>query len=386
MSLFHRRHKIEYIFRKEVNELYASLTVKDIAFGLITIFEPIYFYLFFDKEILSVLWYFGFVYLGFGLISPLAGKILSRVGIKHSILVSVFFAILYFIGLRSLTTYSSLIYVIPFLSILYKLFFWPAFHLDFARFSQSDRRARQVSILKMITLASGILSPFVGGLIILNYGYPLLFIIVVVLLFTSVVPLFFSKEVYNTFNFSMKDFFRSLFKPAIRCTEIALISWGVEELVSSLIWPIFIFLIIADYSIIGGITSAATVVAFLSAYWIGKLADKKGRRKVLRIGAVLTSLSWIFRSLTANAIQIAFADGVYKLSQETSYIGFTSVIYDKANKKESQALPFILMREVILNTGRFLGIVAIAIIITLTGSLAPAFIFAAISSLFLMFL
>ncbi|MFC1687873.1 hypothetical protein ACFL0L_04825 [Patescibacteria group bacterium] len=101
---------------------------------------------------------------------------------------------------------------------------------------------------------------------------------------------------------------------------------------------------------------------------------------------MLTSLSWIFRSVTSNAIQIAFADGVYKLSQETSYIGFTSVIYDKASKKESQTLPFILMREVILNTGRFLGIVAIAIIIALTGSLAPAFIFAAISSLFLMFL
>ncbi|MFC1687872.1 MFS transporter [Patescibacteria group bacterium] len=280
MSLFHHRHKIEYAFRREVNELYASLTVKNIAFRLITIFEPIYFYLFFDKEILPVLWYFGLVYLGFGLVSPLAGKILSRIGIKHSILISVFFAILYFIGLRSLTTYSSLIYVIPFLSILYKLFFWPAFHLDFARFSQGDRRARQVSILKMITLASGILSPFVGGLIIFHYGYSVLFIIVVVLLFTSVFPLFLSKEVYNTFHFSMKDFFRSLFKPALRRTEIALVAWGVEELAASLVWPIFIFLIIADYSVIGGITSAATVVAFLSAYWIGRLADKKGRRKV----------------------------------------------------------------------------------------------------------
>ncbi|HCM68391.1 MAG: hypothetical protein A2898_03740 [Candidatus Kerfeldbacteria bacterium RIFCSPLOWO2_01_FULL_48_11] len=382
----HPRHKIEYTLRREVNELYATVTLKHIAFSMITIFEPIYLYIYFHERILPVLFYFGLIFLGFALIVPFAGKMLSRMGIKHSILISVFFAIIYFLGLNSLGTNHWMLYVLPLVSIFYKFYFWPAFHLDFARFSQRDRRARQVSIVNMISLATGILGPLAGGLVIAFWGYHALFIIVVLLLFTSIIPLFLSQEVYAPFDFSLKRFFQFIATPSLRRTEIALAAWGNEELISTLVWPIFMYLLIFDTSVIGGITSAATVVAFLSAYWIGRLADKVGKKKILRIGASLLSLAWVVKSIVRLPLHIGFADGFYKLSQEGAYISFASVIYDQASKDESQTVSVVLMREIILNFAKFAGVLVIGALVTLTGSLIPAFIDAAVSSLFFMFL
>jgi len=382
----HVRHKIEYALRQEVNELYASVTIKQIAFSMIAIFEPIYLYTYFDRNIFIVLLYFACIYLGFAFASTLAGSVLSRLGVKHSILVSVFLAIGYFLGLNNIGNAHWLIYVIAVILILYKLFFWPAFHLDFARFSQGQKRAQQVSVLKMITLASGILGPFAGGLVIVRYGYHPLFMIVVLLLIASVIPLFFSKEIYNTFNFSIRNFYRSIFSPALRRTELALFAWGNEEMASTLLWPIFMFIFIVDFSVIGGITSATTVIAFLSAYWIGRVTDRIGRPKMLRLGSILTFFAWIFRSLVRLPFHIGLADGFYKLSQEGSYIGFNAVIYDKASQNASNTFSFILLREITMNLGKFAGVAVAAVLIAVSGSLAPTFILAGISSLFFMFL
>ena len=384
MPNLHERHQIEYSYRREVNELYVSVTIKHIALGLVSIFEPIYIYLHFGGSILPTLLYFGAIYLGFALLSPIAGYIISKIGVKKSIFISIPFVILYFVGLRMIGDVSWMIYILPLLNITYKIFYWTAFHLDFARFSDSKKRGHQVGILRMVKLASKILSPFIGGTIIVFFGYGNLFIVTIIILALSSIPLLMSKEVYTQHPFSFKELLRFSFKKTkLLRSKIAYMAWGSEAITGSLIWPIIMYLIILDYSIIGGIASGVTIVAFLFAFVVGKFVDRWGTKKILRIGAIGTAIGFVARSLTGNAVQVSLADGWYKLSQEATYIGFNSEMYGRAAREESGALTYIIFREFMLGVGRVFTILVCAVIFMVAGSITPTLWFAAFASLFL---
>jgi len=330
--------------------------------------------------------YYGATFLLFGLAVPLSGLILAWLGIKHSILISVFFAVLYFLGLNWLTPWPALIFFLPLVSVIYKILFWPAFHLDFAKNSQGSERGRQVSVVKMIMLAASIIGPLFGGLIIHYFSYPSLFTVVAVLLFISVLPLFFSREIYGRFYFSIVDFYRFLRQPFWRRTEIALVAWGIDELVAGLLWPLFMFLVVAETAVIGGITSASSIIAFLSAYGIGLLADKVGRCRILRWGAVLVPAGWVLRAIARTPVQIGLSDGYYRLVNEGYSIGFYSVLYDRANVHPAEALKVILVREVVMNLSKVLCLVVIGLLVAAFSSLIPAFILAAATSLLTIFI
>lgn len=387
MPNLHERQQIEYSYRREINELYISVTIKHIALGLVAVFEPIYIYLHFGGSILPTLLYFGVIYIGFGLLTPLAGYVVSKIGIKRSILISIPFIIVYFIGLRSLGDVSWLIYVLPLLNIIYKTFYWTAFNLDFTLITDSKKRGHQVGVLRMTRLAAKILSPFIGGVIIVFSGYSNLFLVAIIILGLSVIPLFFSKEVYTRHPYSIRDLLNFTFKQKnLWRNRTALTAWGAENYASIIVWPIMIYLIIVDYSVIGGIMSSTTIIAFLFAFVIGKFVDRWGTKKVFHIGAIANAIAWTIRSIVGSPAQVAIADGSYKLAQEATNIGFNTEIYSQAARGQAGALTYIVFRELMLTTGRVLLIITCAGLFALTGALEPTLWVVALASLLLIVL
>ena len=80
------------------------------------------------------------------------------------------------------------------------ILFWPAFHVDFCRFSEKNHQGVEVGKLNRVILIPAIISPIIGGWILSAFSYPVLFTVVLLVLFASALPMFFSKEVHIVYS------------------------------------------------------------------------------------------------------------------------------------------------------------------------------------------
>ena len=118
MSGHYDEHEQHFLFgiNRELTELYASMAIRNFALSLIVIFEPIYLYLFFERSLPHTLIYFGLAALVTGLAAPFGAKIVARIGIKHTMLLSVPFIFIYYIGLWQINTLGIFVYLLPLLN------------------------------------------------------------------------------------------------------------------------------------------------------------------------------------------------------------------------------------------------------------------------------
>lgn len=189
------------LLKREVAELYIAVAIKTFALSMISIFEPLYLYKL-GFSISQILFFYIATYFLYFFIVPLGGKIINRFGFEHSIFFSIPFCILYFLALYLISIYPFFIFIAPVFSIIYKTLYWLSYHANLSKYGVEEERGKEVGALNVIDLLFGAIGPLLGGLIIVSFGFNILFIIVACILFVSIIPLFSTKE-----NFVSKDFF-----------------------------------------------------------------------------------------------------------------------------------------------------------------------------------
>ena len=244
--------------------------------------------------------------------------------------------------------------------------FWVGYHVDFAKFSDKKKRGREVSISKIASSLFNVLGPLVGGIILVFFGFASLFVFASVLMIVGVVPLFFSKDIHNPIEFSLKE----LFKGQKIKDGLSFIGAGIESGLSQVMWPIFIFFLILgeQYTSLGLVSSLSLFFSFLLTFAVGKFSDVK-RGLVLKIGAITNAIVWIFRAFVKTTLHVFVIDSFGGISKTLIGVPFEARSYDKANK--SNIVRFIAYRETIINASRAVFFVVMIFV----ADLASSFIF-----------
>lgn len=368
-------HLHNHIFQRELNELYASLAIRSFAISLISVFIPIYLLQNGYSLAWTVLFYAIFCFVHSVLVIP-AAKLCGRIGIKHCMLVSVPLLISFYILLNFLSGQIWLLIITAFIMGIHQAVYWTAYHLDLSKITSKKKRGSQISKTIVVKSIFRSLGPIIGGIILTTIGFPFIFILVVILLFVSIIPLFLSEEIHTPKNFS----FRGMLKGQTVKDAIAYVAYGWESGGAAILWPIFIFFsILQSYTALGFVTSLGLAISIIFTLIIGKYADLH-KRLILKIGAFFNSLVWLVRLFVNTPLQVYFIDSVYGISQKTTIIPFDTLTYDKANK--GSIVRHIIFREIFINGGRSIFFVIIAVIGNLTASF---WIAAGVSLLYLLF-
>ncbi|HEB47337.1 MAG TPA: MFS transporter [Candidatus Pacearchaeota archaeon] len=369
----HAHHLFHFFKNRELNELYVSISIRAFAFSLIGIFVPIYLYQR-GYSFTSIFIFFGLFSLTHALFSMPVAKIVSRFGVKHSMLISIPFLIIFLLLLYSLEDFG---WPLPLLSVFVGIgtsLFWISYHVDFAKFSDRKNRGKQIGLSKIAMSIFSVLGPIVGAVILTFEGFKILFIITSVLLVGSVVPLFLSREIHEPASFSLKGFFKGQKIKDV----LSYLGHGIENKLGLVVWPLFIFIFILDekYISLGLVSSLALSVALISTFIVGKFSDIS-RKVMLKIGSVFNALVWVAKSFIVTPLQLFVAEAFYGASQTTMHIPFDAINYDKAKKKA--IIKTILEREMYHQIGAAL---LFLVLIFLTDSLIQIFRFGgSISSL-----
>lgn len=345
-------HLIHYFLGKEANQFFASVAIRKLAVGMILIFEPIYIYLYFNKSLSPTLLFFGAIYISYGLLVVYGGKLMSRIGLKKSILFSQIFFFGYYLSLFLIHESFLLVPLAVILKTVGLAMYYPAFHTDFVRFSQKEQRGREVGELNIARFTPLIISPAIGGLILAWFGYPVLFLSVLILLLGSVTPLFLSRERHEVYEDSYPKAWKRIFKKKNRRTTLAFATRGSELGINSFLWPLFMYSLALEYSSMGEITSLGLGISLMFALYIGKVVDTGDRDRLLRLGSLFTSMAWIIRYFVITPLDVFLGHTFYKISKNSANIPYQTILYEKAETKKEEADEFIIYRAIVHNVSK----------------------------------
>ena len=202
---FHLPHYFATKVRKEIEHLYASMAIGNLAQSIISLFEPIFLYAILGFSVIEVLMFFGVVYALYVVLIPFGGKIASRFGYAHAIFFSIPFQILFWFFLLGAESNYFFVYLAPVVFAIQKSLFWPAFHASLARFAHGQQRGREFSMMYAIMNVVQILGPMVGGYLSLAFNLNAVLIVSSIIYFCSAIPLFWTKEVFVPHMYHWRD-------------------------------------------------------------------------------------------------------------------------------------------------------------------------------------
>ncbi|MCP6726843.1 MAG: MFS transporter [Patescibacteria group bacterium] len=381
-------HYFDYFVKRDVDKFFIAVAIRNLAMGMVLVFEAVYIFLFFNQTIAPVFFFFAALYLLYGLFVVMGAKVISKIGPTRSILVSYF---LYFIFYISLFLFSQSFFFVPLAVVAGAAgmaLYWPSFHIDFVRFSSTSHRGKEVGKVNVAALLPMVASPFIGGWIITTLGYPALFVAVLITLLASAIPLMYTKETHEMYTDSYRKVFGKIFSRERWRASLAFSSVALEIAINLTIWPLFMFMAAITFSQIGGITSFSLLISALFILYIGKLSDTKDRSWLLNIGAIWTSIAWVMKYFVQTPFDAFLAQTVYKTSRAAVGIPFFTFFYEKAGSLKEQADEFIVYREVINGGAKFIFFALLGVLFLVVPSfpLGVIFFVAAIAVLCFMFL
>ncbi len=370
MNGHHEIHIFKYILdKKELNELYVSIIFRTLAFSMIGIFVPLFLFVELNYSLNFIILYYLIYSLTFLVFTPVGAKLISKIGFKHVILISIPIYVFYFVLLYLLETNPFLFVFVPAFIGLADALYWIAFHTDFSIFSQKNKRGKQVGTWYTLSLLTGLVGPMIGGIVLTFSDFNILFSIVSVLLFGSAIPLFLSKDTKTEYDFSW-----SFLKAGSIRDFLSFVAIGVKNMVESVFWPIFIFTILGFlYVSMGSLFTVLSGVNLIVTYIASKLADKFNKRKLIKWFAIPNSFVWLIMMFVRTKLELFGATFLANFTIIGADLPYMALTYNKTRKR----IDYLIFREMGLCIGRIL----VLILVLLSGSLLSSFFYAAFASL-----
>lgn len=347
--------------RRQVRELYISTVMVNFGLAMVMLWEPVYLYQI-GYSLQKIVLFYLVTYVAYMIFMPFGAKFAKRHGYEASITIGTCLYALFYIFLYFVQFFPPLFYVAALVLTLQKLFYWPAYHANFAKYIGEQEEGREVSLMTVATSLVYIVGPALAGFIISQFGYGILFAFVSVIFFVSNIPMLLTKEVFIPEHFSYFKSYKFLFLKERRQEFLAYLGFG-EEFVVLVIWPVFISIVISDVFDLGIVIALSTLVTSLITLYVGKLTDKHNKKNILSLSSAFYSLSWFIRIFVVNATGVFFLDTFSRLGKNTLSVPLTAITYDRAriiNKDSRQhIMSRVIFFEMSLVVGKLLAILLI---------------------------
>ncbi len=378
MHSHHFIQSLEFLKNKELREIYISLAIKTLAISMIGIFIPIFLIKELGYPIMDMIKFFLIFALTSFFMACFVGKLTATIGTKKLLAISITFHVVgYFFMYYYLDSIYKLFLIAAILGAADNMY-GVGIVSNFARTSDRKHRSEEVSMLYSSIILGGVIGPLVGGTLITIYGFNILFGIVVVLLFLSLLPLFKIKEVHTPYTYNFKHILNELTISNLK-KSYGLLAIGFRQIADFILWPVFLFSVLGLYLSLGIVFTLGMLLMGIMNIFIGEYIKKKGKKattKTHHIGCILHACSWFLRVLAKAPTPISAFTIIGMVSTPIIDVPFNTLFFNK-NMRRGKALEVAVHR----NMSYSLGMVIILIFMLIFESFISSFVFAGVSSL-----
>ncbi|MDA2922543.1 MFS transporter [Patescibacteria group bacterium AH-259-L07] len=359
-------------------------TIVSLASGMIGIFLPIFLFQEFGYSVYLVIVFYMAGYALYALLVPFGAMVMSKIGLKRSMMTGRAFIILFYLSLYFLHSNPLIFAILANINLLiFRLVYWIPYHTSFVEFTDGRHRGRQMAWLAILRYLVGIGAPLLAGLLLTSYSFNLLFILVMVILAFALIPLSGLSDVKARFEYSYFQTFRELLKKKNRRWRMAYAADGGQSMVGVMIWPIFIYQILeGQYLAVGAVTALVVIGSITLQLFIGEYTDKVPKKRLIKLGSFIYALGWTAKAFVATAFQIFVVGTFHSLASIMLRTPFDAYYYDLSTDRGAYIDEYTVLREISLHTGRALMGILLLILISLV-SFQIAFVLAAAVSLLL---
>lgn len=347
--------------------LYFSRAIIYIAIGFFGLFLPIFLYQTTGEDLVSVVIFFLATSTLYAILLPAAMRIINRTGLKRALIFGTLMGAGY-LGTLGLMTEENWHVALPLTAVglvVFRLAYWVPYHTDFAEFTSATSRGREISMQESTRSFIGIFTPLIAGAIIAQFGFGVLFLIVVILYIVAVFPLLSLPQVNETYQWGYIQTWRKFCAPKRRNMVLAYIANGAETGVGMVIWPIFLFILLdGKYFEIGALSAVIVAATIGLQLLVGKWADKMDKTKLLHIGSTLYAFGWIIKIFIATAFQIFLVDAYHRIMRIFMNTPFQAMTYDIAADEGHYIDEFTTIKEIAVHIGRVFVFALIILLFT----------------------
>ncbi|MBL1434484.1 MFS transporter [Candidatus Wolfebacteria bacterium] len=372
-----------HIFSKNLWTLFGSRLFTHSGLSIMGVFLPTFIYLEYGGSLYAVILTFILGYSIHLLLIPLAAKLLKPVGMKKLMILALVPFLVVALGALSLwdqaPTLMLAIYIVSWAA--YRALYWVPYHVEVTTFLDEGHRGRQVSFFTNLVAVSAIITPLAGGFIIQFWGFQWIFIVGLVLVALSVIPLLFMEETHEEYTFSYKDSITELFAKKNRNLLYAYAGDGAQGVVALVFWPIFIYLILdGNFAAVGAVSSLVIVATIVLSAFAGEWVDRMSRTQLLMVSTVIYTTGWFLKSFATTALHIFLFDAYQSAGKAVNRITFDAGSYTHLADNGHYVDEYTAFKEMALNIGRILMLIFAGFLAVLFG-IKVAFILAAFASL-----
>lgn len=363
-------YKIENRQLGGVRAIYWNSFIRSFVSGILGIFFPIYVFLLtkeaFGSWILGAKWmmvYLVCLRVVVAVFSIPVGKLIERWGFRKSILLATVIDVLAYVFIMMAKSDWRWILVSGVLSGIGVLFYWLPRMSIMAGDGKKESYGKQVGGLALVDRGAEVLGPVVGGVLITLLGFEWVFVIAMVILMLSAVPLFFMEHHHHSNGVGWGEFRVFLGKKEYRGDFLAFVGRAIDDAVMTWMWPLFMFLVIGNFERMGLVASGTLLASVLATFIAGKAFDKLRKEgqgsdvTLFRVSSVVTAVARVARSLSNNVFSLALLEGGDKVVAPFYWVPFDSYLYTAA--KRFSPVAYFVFREIIYSLGRLLAVVLV---------------------------
>lgn len=332
--------------------VYLNTFLRSSGMNLVAIFIPLYIYQLTGK-LENVFLFYGLYHLLVLLSALPAGWVTQRIGVDWTeFLGSVLRALVLYLLILGKQNYIFLGLAACLWGVTVS-FYWLPFHYTVVGAEDGDGHfGKETSGIKIVEQITASLGPFLGGLIIAGLGFSWLYGLAILLVLLSGIPMFFDRFTKKGMRFDLKEIKKSFCQKRNSRLIISFAGVGLKGVVLSIAWPLFIFLAVKKYEVVGGIQTAALLISLALLWWLGKWIDKRGSG-ILKWGIVINSFVWLIRSFLITPLTIFLSHVVYSFGGILLWTPFDALVYRLMLEKRK--LEFLIIRETAIHGAGFLG-------------------------------
>jgi MFS family permease len=330
----------------ELAEIYTSMTLRSLGFGIIGIFVPVFLY----KTGVSLQSIFLFYGLFFAIRVPVAmaaAFLVARIGPKHTIAISTIVFIFFLGHLLTFTRFEWPIAILAFWYTLANGLFFLAYNTDFSKIKDSKNGGKELGWLYIFERAGFALGPIVGGLIASFISPNLTILVAILIMLISLIPLFMTGEPVRV---HQKITFHGFSPLKYKADFISLSAFNIENVATAVMWPLLVgvFIFTEDtYAKLGALIGVAMVISMFSARMFGKFIDNHKGYYLLKYGVYMNAVTHVIRTFITNGSGVVAVSIINEPTTLSYRMPLVKGLYDAADTHKGYRIVYLTWMEVI---------------------------------------
>ncbi len=337
------------LLEREINQVYSSVALQSLATSMVALFAPIYlvYELGYSIEMMCIFYIIFSIF--FALVSPFAGKIVARYGMKHATICSIPLTIIAFLSLYFIPSATFLFFIAAATFGAARSMFWLGIHLEFFYVSDESHRGEQVGIRHAATILPALFGPLLGGILIEHSGFMTTFLFASIILVGSAFLLLLSEDHHEPFDVNWD---RVVSAEYWRLAPYYY--WkGAWAIGNTVFWPFLIYGVLGGYVKLGIVATVLSVITVFMTVMMGRVGDKYGYFNVLRYAIPFESISWFLRHMVYQVQHVYAIILMQGLSHGASQSSLGAVDYKYVGEHH---IEYFIVREMFISIGRLLAI------------------------------